>query len=371
MKELFESTLKLFETNPFQFSEENKKLFLASFREIAETHYNHHPYIKAIWDEQKKHPSQIATEEDLESAPFMMVSVMKERPWKSVPDAEIVLSLTSSGTGGQKSYQFLNQFSLNMVKLSALRLHEALGMVDELTYNYLCFTYDPVIANDLGTAFTDELLTSFTKKKEVYYAFQWDEGKKDFVFNKQQTWETLKRFSHSGFSTRILGFPAFLNQLLDDYTETLHLGEKSWVQTGGGWKGLADQEIPKQDFRKKVSQRLGLPETHIRDMFGMVEHGIAYLDCEWGNLHIPNYSRVYIRDPKTLSVLEEGQTGLIQFICTYNTSYPAFNILSTDYGCLKKCPCGKGQVLVLKGRAGVTKHKGCAIKALEMMEGNP
>lgn len=346
-------------------------LFVESFRETCTHHYEHHPYVRALWEEAQLHPTLLQIEADLSRAPFIMVSAFKENVFRTCAPEAVKLHLTSSGTGGMKSHQFLDEESLTNVKQSAWMIHQALGLVDEeKRYNYFCFTYDPRIANDLGTAFTDELLTSYTAKQEVYYAFQWSEDKGDFVFEKARAVATLRRFEQSGLPTRILGFPAFLNQLMDEFDLRLNLGPESWIQTGGGWKGLADQEIPKTEFRRKVAERLGVPETHIRDMFGMVEHGIAYVDCELGQLHIPNYARVFIRDPHTLEVLPRGHVGLLQFMCSYNFSYPAFNFLATDYGSIESCDCAiGGDVLKIHGRAGVTKHKGCAIKALDLMKG--
>lgn len=361
----------LFNADPFHPA--TAALFLASFRENALHHVDNHPYTKAVWAEEKQNPSDLKAESDLVLAPWLMVNAFKENVFKTAKDEDIVLHLTSSGTGGSKSHQFLDAESLANVKKSALNIHRALGMVDEdKAYNYLCFTYDPKVANDLGTAFTDELLTNYTLKREVYYAFQWNDEKQDFVFDRPGTAAKLKEFASSGHPTRILGFPAFLNQIIDEFALRLSLGPDSWVQTGGGWKGLADQEIPKQDFRKKVAERLGLPITHVRDMFGMVEHGIPYLDCEAGELHIPYYSRVFIRDPHSLEVLPEGQTGLVQFLCSYNFSYPAFNFIGTDYGRIEQCSCPRGgAILKFTGRAGVSKHKGCAIKALDLMKETP
>ncbi len=101
----------------------------------------------------------------------------------------------------------------------------------------------------------------------------------------------------------------------------------------------------------------------------MVEHGIPYVDCKKGNLHIPNYARVYVRSPHDLSLRKKGERGLLQFLCTYNFSYPAPSLLTTDYGRLGSCDCGLGgDTLILEGRAGVTKHKGCALKALEVIK---
>ncbi len=368
----FPFTDQLFETNPFEFSVKNKNLFLKSFQENALTHYQNNEMIRGFWDLEGIHPTQITSEEDLKKAPFTMVHLFKENALKSVPDAELVLTLTSSGTGGTKSRQFLNEESLRNVKKLAFKIHEALGMTSSQKYNYLCFTYDPKIANDLGTAFTDELLTNFTGKLEVYYTIQWNELKKDFEFNKEGTIQALKRFEESKLPLRILGFPAFLHQLVEEYNLHMTLGPQSWLQTGGGWKGAQDQEIPKQIFRAHIEERLGIPQSHIRDLFGMVEHGIPYVDCELGELHIPNYARVFIRDPKTLAFLKDDEVGLIQFLCTYNSSYPAFNLLTTDYGSISTCSCPIGKkagnkILKIKGRAGITKHKGCAIKALDMV----
>lgn len=363
------ATDALLESNPFEFSEQSGKLFLESFKETALFHYTHHDFTRKLWDKFGFHPGQIETEKDLERVPGTMVHLFKEHELCSVPREDLVLVLTSSGTGGQKSQQFLDQRSLDNVKKLALNIHRALGMASEKDYNYLCFTYDPQVANDLGTAFTDELLTNFTGKKEVYYAIQWNADKNDFALNEAGVVETLKRFAASGTPTRILGFPALLFEMIEKYQLQLDLGSESWLQTGGGWKGKADKEIPKKEFRKLIEEKLGIPQKHQRDLFGMVEHGIPYVDCEKGNLHIPNYARVFVRSPHDLSLKKKGERGLLHFLCTYNTSYPAPSLLTTDYGRIGSCDCGlAGDVLILEGRAGVTKHKGCALKALELVE---
>jgi phenylacetate-coenzyme A ligase PaaK-like adenylate-forming protein len=364
-----ESFQQLLKTNPFVFSDENQKVFLESFRDNALFHYEHHDFTRRLWDHLKFHPSQLETEADLAKVPGTMVHLFKEHEFCSVEKEKLALVLTSSGTGGQKSQQFLDQESLENVKDLALVIHQALGMSSEKDYQYLCFTYDPSIANDLGTAFTDELLTNFTGKKEVYYAIQWNSETSVFELNEKGVVETLKRFSESGYPTRILGFPALLFEMIEKYDIRIDLGSESWLQTGGGWKGKADKEIPKQEFRQLIEQRLGIPEAHQRDLFGMVEHGIPYVDCEKGCMHVPQYARVFVRSPQDLSLKPKGERGLLHFLCSYNYSYPAPSLLTTDYGRLGECDCGLGgDVLILEGRAGVTKHKGCALTALELLK---
>lgn len=361
-------TSELLETDPFDFSPGARDAFLQSFKENSLFHYKNHEFTRKLWDRLGFHPESLRSESDLIHVPGTMVHLFKEHEFISVPKEDLVLTLTSSGTGGQKSRQFLNEKSLSNVKKLALNIHRSLGMTSDLAYNYLCFTYDPAVANDLGTAFTDELLTNFTAKGEVYYAIEWDNQKNDFVLNEEGVLSTLKRFQESPLSTRILGFPALLFEILEKFDVRLDLGEDSWLQTGGGWKGKAEKEIPKGEFRKMIRERLGIPEKNQRDLFGMVEHGIPYVDCERGNLHIPNYARVFVRSPKDLSLLPKGERGLLHFLCTYNFSYPAPSLLTTDYGRLGECDCGiGGETLILEGRAGVSKHKGCALKALELV----
>jgi phenylacetate-coenzyme A ligase PaaK-like adenylate-forming protein len=363
-------TTNLLESEPFDHSDKNKKIFLNSFKENALHHYEKHEFTRKLWDKLGFHPEMLKSEADLSQVPGTMVHLYKEHELCSVPKEELALVLTSSGTGGQKSQQFLDQESLSNVKRLALTIHQSLGMADTRKYNYLCFTYDPAIANDLGTAFTDELLTNFTGKNEVYYAIQWNAEAKDFELNEKGVLETLKRFATADIPTRILGFPALLFEIIEKNNLKIDLGKDSWLQTGGGWKGKADKEIPKQEFRKLVQDRLGIPVEHQRDLFGMVEHGIPYVDCAEGNLHIPNYARVYTRSPRDLSLLPKGERGLLHFLCSYNFSYPAPSLLTTDYGRVGKCTCGmEGDILILEGRAGVSKHKGCALKALELLKG--
>jgi phenylacetate-coenzyme A ligase PaaK-like adenylate-forming protein len=363
------ATQRLLQSDPFDFSAEARALFVESFRENALHHYSRHDFTRKFWDRQGFHPSKLDREEDLGTVPGTMVHLFKEHEFCSVPREELVLVLTSSGTGGQKSRQFLNQLSLENVKSLALSIHRSLGMASASKYNYLCFTYDPAIANDLGTAFTDELLTNFTGKNEVYYAIQWSVERQEFILNEEGVVETLRRFAASEYSTRILGFPALLYEVIEKHNIQLNLGAESWLQTGGGWKGKADKEIPKHKFRKFIFERLGIPEKNQRDLFGMVEHGIPYVDCERGYLHIPNYARVYVRSPHNLELRPKGERGLLHFLCSYNFSYPAPSLLTTDYGRIGSCDCQiGGDILILEGRAGVTKHKGCALKALELLE---
>jgi hypothetical protein len=368
MKIPSKETEQLLSLDPFDFRDASQAQFRKSLQENLLFHFEQHSFTRWFFEKKGFDPKLVINERSLELVPAVMVNLYKEAYMASVPKEDLVLELTSSGTSGKKSYQRLNQTSLEFVKLLAYKIHESLGITSKKRYNYLCFTYDPKVASDVGTAFTDELLTNFTGKAEVYYAFEWNEAKKDFELNIPKIISTLKRFEASELSTRILGFPAFLWEILEQHDLHLNLGDDSWVQTGGGWKGKADQKIEKDQFRTVVAERLGIPKANVRDLFGMVEHGIPYVDCEFGNLHVPNYARVFIRSPQDLRALPVGEVGLMHFLCSYNFSYPAPSLLTTDYGYLQNnCPCGRGLTLHFKDRAGVKKHEGCAFKATSLL----
>ncbi len=358
----------LFTTDPFVGDAAASTAFLDSFRACALVHYERNPLFRGLWDEAKLHPDAVVSEADLERVPWLMVNLFKEHELMTGPPGAVVLNLTSSGTSGQKSQIFLDQGSLDRVKKSAWEIHARLGMCADDDVNYLCFTYDPRVAANLGTAFTDELLTSFTRRKEVFYAIQWDAARGDFFLNVPATVDALRRFAADTAPTRILGFPAHLHKIIKDEGLHLTLPPNSWLQTGGGWKGFVGDEVPKPIFRDFIEERLGIPGARQRDMFGMVEHGIPYVDCERGQLHVPNYARVYVRSPRDLSLLPMGETGLLQFLCSYVTSYPSISLLTTDYGRLGTCDCGLGgATLEIVGRAGVQKHKGCALTASKLI----
>lgn len=360
---------QLLNTNPFDFNEKNRDLFLLSLRECAAHHYENNAKFRHFWDMAKLKPEQIQSEEDVAKIPPLLVTLFKEFEWISCPKDEVVLTLGSSGTTGQRSIMHLDLPSLNRVKRAAYKIHESLGMTSDKDYHYLCFTYDPKVANDLGTAFTDELLTSFTGKKEVYYALQFDPTIKDFKLDKEAVAQKLIEYSKGQTPVRILGFPAFLYQIVEEFNLRLELPEDSWIQTGGGWKNHSDQVISKHEFAQVMYERLGIFPENIRDMFGMIEHGIPYVDFQDGEFRIPNYSRVLIRDPHSLELLPNGEVGLAQFICSYNSSYPVVSVLTTDWARVlspnKNHPAKRLEII---GRAGVKKHRGCAITALKHLE---
>lgn len=363
---------RLVELSPFDYSKTSKDLFLEAMRYTALYQCDKSNFLKAFYKHLKFNPKSIKSECDLFKIPYIFVNAFKERDLTTLRDSEIVLELKSSGTTGQRSRIQLDMNSLLRVRRMAWNVFDSLGLCDlENKYGYICLTYDPGFAGDIGTAWTDMLLTSFTKTEEVFYCFKWDNTKNDFYFDIDGSINKLREYEEKNIRVRILGFPAFVLKLTQEYKRFFgrypKLNANSFVITGGGWKTLENEAVDKSTFRKMLADNLSIPVENIRDLFGMVEHGVAYVDCRLGNFHIPIYGKVIPRDPYTLKPLGYRRSGLLEFMTPYLTSYPSFVLLSTDWGeLIESCECGlKGPVLKIHGRAGIKKHKGCAIAAIE------
>ncbi|MCA9795689.1 MAG: acyl-protein synthetase [Candidatus Eremiobacteraeota bacterium] len=348
------------------------RAFLRAMREAFAHHYLACPEYRQVCQRQGLLPSKFRRLEQLPEIPYLFVTVLKYNRLISVPESRIRLVLTSSGTGGQKSAIYLDGKSLQRIERIVSHIYADLGMVNRRRTNYLCFTYDPEVAQDLGTAFSDKLLTNLTRVAETFYCIRWDG--QDWFVDRQGVLAKLERFQASGRPLRVLGFPAHawdvLGKLVERRGRPFVFGPLSYVITGGGWKTLAGHEIPKPEFRARLGEWLGIPPANVRDLYGMVEHGVPYCECEFGRMHVPRYSRVFVREPESLRVLDWGETGILHFLTPYLHSFPAISLLTTDVGHLEPdCPCGRrSPVLVLQGRGGVTKHKGCAMAALEVLK---
>lgn len=368
----FEACGRLFDlSDAFVQCHATEVLFADAMREALAWHRARCPEFAGFLEAKGLNDDSPVAPEDI---PTLLVTIFKEHRLISIPDSKIKIELTSSGTGGQRSAIVLDKRSYDRILRVVDAIFGSLGLVNrEEIADYLCFTYDPRVAKNVGTAFSDKILTGLTRRGTVFYAIRWSEATGTFEFDLGMTVRRLLAFAGRGRPVRILGFPAYLWQVCDDLEsrgKRLTLGERSFVITGGGWKIHKDREVTKELFKKRVSAVLGLPEQNIRDSFGMVEHGIPYVDCECGRLHVPVFARARVVDPETLKPLPDGEPGLLHLMTPYLSSYPSISLLTTDRARLAgDCPCGRsGKTLEILGRAGVAKHKGCAISALDLLK---
>jgi len=86
-------------------------------------------------------------------------------------------------------------------------------------------------------------------------------GKKEFYFDIEASIEKLRDCEISQKSLRLIGFPAFVLKLTEEYKKRFgsypKINPVSFVITGGGWKTLANEAIDKKIYRKILATTLG------------------------------------------------------------------------------------------------------------------
>lgn len=350
-----------------------EELFAAALRQSVAWHQARCPYYADWLSRNNFSPSDIRDSTDFAEIPFLHANFYKTHVVRSVPEENIILTLTSSGTTGQKSQMFYDDWTIFASDKSADTQFSHYGLITGQPVNYLMYSYEPAEGVNTGTLRTRQMMRRYAPEQDLVYALRFTGNGHEFdLFG---AINALLRFADEGLPVRILGFPAFLYFTLERMREMgyppLKLHPDSLVMMGGGWKGFVDKQLGPQEFRTYIHERLGLPETRCRESYGAVEHGVAYIDCPCHHFHVPVYSRVLIRDPVTLEPLPYGEPGFINVISPMNTSVPVVSLLMGDMGILHKgseCGCGgTTDWFEIIGRAGTSKNKSCAIAAAELL----
>lgn len=360
-------------TDPYTTSAENDSVFTTAMKEIIRWHQEHSAFYRQFIKDSGFDIN--AWKGDLGQIPSVPAEFFKYHAIKSVSDENVHINLTSSGTSGQKSQMFFDEWSLGSAQKMVDYIYDYYGWITSEKTNYLLYSYQTEPNSKLGTSYTDNFLTKYAPVNRVEYALKMN-GKSGHDFDVFGCIRTLQEYEQNGLPVRIFGFPSFfyftLQRMKELKMEPLKLSEKSLVFLGGGWKGYANQEIKKSDLYTLAEEMLGIPNHRLRDGFGSVEHCIPYIECAYHHFHVPVYSKVLIRDLKTLKPRGYDQSGFIQFVSPYITSAPAHSVIMGDLAQLHSgdsCGCGlKNDWFEILGRAGVSKNKSCAIAAAELLK---
>lgn len=357
--------------NAFDFSG-TSDMFIESVREMFLFQKEHSQVFRGIQEQYGFNVEDIQSEEDILRIPAIFVTAFKERKLLSLPESEIVKTLTSSGTTGSKSQINWDQISMDRQSFVRKSIVETFGLAAyDQEVNNLVFSYAPDVSGGRGAALAHSIYAQFAKSKETFFAIHSNKyGEPEFNIN--EGIGMLEKFAESGLPLRITGFPAFgymTLRELDSKGISFRFPKDSVLFSGGGWKNYTGKTISFEEYADLVNRVLGISADRIRDVYGMVEHGVPYMTCEHGHLHIPIYSRVCAVSPHTMEILPDGEVGLLKLITPYLRSTPGLSILSTDLGCVHSdCPCGReGKWIELKGRGGVKKYAGCGISAAQLL----
>ena len=144
---------------------------------------------------------------------------------------------------------------------------------------------------------------------------------------------------------------------------TFQLPKGSQVIHIGGWKKLEAEKVDKATFNADIASVLGITSDDVIDIYGFTEQmGLNYPDCSAGWKHLHAYSKIIVRDESDLSVLPDGEPGLLEFVSPLQHSYPGNVVLTDDIGVTANgiCECGRaGPRFRVLGRAKKAEVRGC------------
>lgn len=295
-----------------------------------------------------------------EDVPYLPVRLFKTLELASVPKAEIIKTLTSSGTTGQ---------AVSRIFLDRETSVRQTRVLSSIMASFLGKKRLPMVVIDSPALVKDR--SRFNARAAGILGFS--------VFGRSHYYcldddlaldaDGLEAFLEEHRETPILAFGFTfivwqgLYQAAKRAGRRFDFGPGSTLIHGGGWKRLLDQQVDNDTFKNSLREQLGI--ENVFNYYGMVEQvGSIFMECEHGHLHAPVFADVIIRDPLTLEPVADGQPGVVQVLSALPTSYPGHSLLTEDMGVLHgedDCACGRpGRHFSVTGRMPQVEMRGCS-----------
>jgi hypothetical protein len=193
----------------------------------------------------------------------------------------------------------------------------------------------------------------------------------------------LERYEKTSDTVALEGGPFLILKLMETLEgegKRFEFGERGMIGTGGGWKVSEDKRVSAADFRKRVEEVLGIPETNCWDQYGSIEMGGGMMNtCVEGHyFHAPyTWFKPFVLG-EDLTPVGYGEQGRFAFLDGLAGSYPGFIITGDEARMLEHCPVCDRPGPVLKPevrRAKGEEVRGCAeelrrVFAQTLLEGN-
>lgn len=245
----------------------SRRMFLRAMREALAHHFLHSPDYRQRCREEGFTPADLRRFEDLDRVPATGPGEI----FPSVPPERVARTLEGLPFDG---------ISLRRLRKLVRHVFGALGLVDSRRTNYIDGPHS-------------EFLTPLTRIQQV----AGDE-------------EALDRFSETRYPLRVLG-------PLRAQGPSYQFGPLSYV--------LSSEPEP------ELAAWLGIPPQNVRRLWWSLAHGVPYVACEAGQLHIPRYARVSARPD-----------GRLHFLTPWPHSFATLSVQSDLLGeILSGCACGR------------------------------
>ncbi|MDR1656441.1 MAG: acyl-protein synthetase [Deltaproteobacteria bacterium] len=344
-------------THPYGLAgKEKRALYRQALTELTRSHYQRCRAYQLIVEAYGHDPNQVW---DPQEQPMLPVRLFKELELLSVPQKEVVKTMTSSGTSGQAvSKIFLDKENTRNQSLVLTRIINSFIGPKRLPLLILdteMVKYDRKMYSARGAG----IVGFSTFGLDTAYAL-------DQNMNLDQN--CLQAFvdKHAGSIVLLFGYTSIIWEYTLNEMEKAGLSfqlEDGLLFHIGGWKKLQDHAVNAAAFNEKVRSLFGRVRVH--NYYGMAEQlGSVFVECERGNLHCSIYSDVIVRRPEDFSVQDFGQRGFLELLSLLPTSYPGHALLTEDEGEIlgeDDCPCGRlGKYFKIHGRIKGAEIRGCS-----------
>lgn len=298
--------------------------------------------------------------DSLADLPALPVRLFKELELVSRPKDQVVKTLTSSGSSGQRPSRILLDKDTAAAQSRALvRIVRACLGSKRL----------PMMILDHSAVLKDR--NAFSARGAGIVGFSQFGSDHAYALRDETLapdWKGIEAFlsRHRGERILLFGFTSILWQHLlrvaEESGRKLDFGD-SVLLHGGGWKKLNEQKVSNEVFKRRLQESLGI--RAIYNYYGMVEQtGSIYMECEAGYFHPSDYSEILIRDPRTLLEQPPGEPGLIETLSILPRSYPGHVLLTEDRGIVygtDGCRCSRrGTYFTVLGRLAQAEPRGCS-----------
>ena len=349
--------------------------FIEAMIDITRWHRQRSPWYRGLLATHGVQVERLSTMADLIALPPVHADFFKTHEVLSVPESEVTAHLISSGASGQKSQMFFDSFTMHGARRMVDDAMQARGVVSSRSTNYLVNAYEPYDGLRAGSSSTYQYLLRYAPASKVFWTLR-AAGDGQHEFDAFGTLAALQDYAQDDRPTRIIGLPAYLHFALKRMEQLgmapLKLPQGSCVIFGGGWKDHADQAISKEELQRNIAHWLGIPSESIVETFGSVEHSVPYVDCHLHRLHAPMWSRVVVRDVRSLKPVADGKPGFLSFLSPYISSVPAHSVVMGDMAirhASSSCRCGRQTPwFEVLGRAGTARNQSCATPAEQALQ---
>lgn len=342
--------------SPFSLAKREKsELFKNALYELTQFHYDNCTEYRKILDALHFNPSGKHAVIDI---PFIPVRLFKDYELLSVEKSQIVKTMTSSGTTGQK---------VSKIFLDRVTATNQTKVLNRIVSSFIGTKRLPMLVID--TKSTVENRSSLSARGAGILGFSILGTDVTYALNEdmQIDFTVIDDFlnRHKDENILIFGFTYMIWQHF--YKKLIESGKNLSLKScilihGGGWKKLNEETVDNGTFKHLLMKAFGIKRIH--NYYGMIEQtGSIFMECEAGNLHCSIFSDVIIRN-SDFSVCGSGETGLVQLVSLLPLSYPGHSILTEDNGEIlgeDNCTCGRlGKYFKVHGRIKDAEIRGCS-----------